>query len=384
MDVLLNDDENMVLDQARAFLSATCTPALVRECELQQSHSSDLWKEIIDLGWVETCLPEEIEGLGLPIHYMSLLFEEVGRSLAPVPLLSAVIPSLIIAKHGSSHHANFLNRARKGQALLSFAFQENNGSWFSDSINMVGRVDGDSVVLNGKKLFVDNFEASERCLVAFRMDGQGSGVSLGLVDTSTPGISREALVPTAKDCEFSVCFDEVRIPLIDVIGTIGNADTILSEAMNLATLFGTAQLVGAARKTIEMAVEYANQRIAFEQPVGSFQAIQHLCADMLIGVDGAELLCREAAWKMGTGKDASVEISQAKAFANEKCVMACRSSQQIHGGMGFMMEFDLQLWYRRVVSGSLRYGTTSEHRSRVAAHLLKQHGSVRLDDFIAG
>jgi alkylation response protein AidB-like acyl-CoA dehydrogenase len=163
------------------------------------------------------------------------------------------------------------------------------------------------------------------------------------------------------------------------VGEIGEAGRAIAEAMDLASLFTSAQLVGAARKATELAIDYAKERMAFEQPLGSFQAIQHLCADMIIGVDGAELLCREASWKLGQGMEAAVEVSQAKAFANDKCVMACRSAQQIHGGIGFIMEFDLQLWYRRVASWSLRCGTTAEHRRRVADHLLSRRGKIRLD-----
>jgi alkylation response protein AidB-like acyl-CoA dehydrogenase len=129
---------------------------------------------------------------------------------------------------------------------------------------------------------------------------------------------------------------------------------------------------------MEFAVEYAKQREAFGQPIGAFQAIQHLAADMLIAVDGAELLVREALWRLGEGLPASVEVSQAKAFASDKCVFVGRSAQQIHGGLGFMMECDLQLWYRRIVAFSLRCGSAREHRQRVAAALLDQPGKVRL------
>ena len=245
---------------------------------------------------------------------------------------------------------------------------------------MTGRREGDAMVLDGIKNFVDNFALSERCLLAFRMQGQ-AGLTLALVDTKAPGLSVTALVPTAKDAQAMVRFDGVRIAVADIVGEVGKADEMVAEMMDLATLFCTAQLAGAARRATEFAVEYVNQRWAFEQPIGSFQAIQHLATDMLIAVDGVQLLNREAAWILGQGQDASVEIAQAKAFANDKCVMVCRSAQQMHGGMGFMMEFDLQLWYRRVVSWSLRYGTTAEHRRRVAARLLSHKVKVRLDGY---
>jgi alkylation response protein AidB-like acyl-CoA dehydrogenase len=379
MDVLIDNDERMVLDQARAFLSEACPPSLVRACEFQPKYSPDLWAKLVRLGWLETSLPEDKGGLGLPLHYLCLLFEEVGRHLAPIPLLSVMVPSLVIAEHGSAHHAGLLGQALTGDALFSFAFQDGS-EWFPEAIRMVGHREGDAFVLNGTKSFVDNFAISDRCLVAFRVGGHEAGLTLALVDTSAANLSHADLVPTAKDSQARVRFDNVRVPMCDIVGEIGKADPVVRRAMDLATLFGSAQMIGAARRSTEMAVEYAKQRVAFEQPIGSFQSIQHLCADMLIGVDGAELLCREAAWKLGQGQDARLEISQAKAFANEKCVMACRSSQQIHGGIGFMMEYDLQLWYRRVVSWSLRHGTTAEHRRRLADSLLRRTGRIRLDD----
>jgi alkylation response protein AidB-like acyl-CoA dehydrogenase len=138
------------------------------------------------------------------------------------------------------------------------------------------------------------------------------------------------------------------------------------------------QIIGAARKDAEMAIEYAKNRVAFGRPLAGFQSIQHLCADMIVAVDGAQLLTYEALWKLDAGLPYSVEVSQAKAFTNDKCQATVRSSQQIHGGIGFMMEFDLHLWYRRVTAWTMRLGTSFEHRARVARSLLDQPGQVRL------
>lgn len=379
MDVLLDDDERAVFEQSRAFLSSACTPALVRASEAQRRHAPELWQEVVRLGWLDTCLPEAAGGLGLPPQYLTLLFAEVGRHVAPVPLLGVMVPALVLAQHGGARHAGVLEQVRKGELLLSFALQEEGGAWSADAIRMQGRVDGDAVVLSGTKMFVDGFAQSGRCLVAFRAEGAQAGLSLALVDTASAGISHEELVPLAKDSHARVRFDRVRVPLADVVGELGQAGAAIRAAMDYASLLCAAQMAGAARRMTEMAVEWANQRMAFEQPLGAFQAVQHLCSEMLIVVDGAELLCREAAWKLGQGLDAGVEISQAKSFANDKCLMAARSAQQVHGGMGFMMEFDLQLWYRRIASWSLRYGTSAEHRQRIAEGVLGRKGRVRLD-----
>ena len=147
---------------------------------------------------------------------------------------------------------------------------------------------------------------------------------------------------------------------------------------DLAALTMAAQLAGAARRDMEMAAEYAKMRVAFEQPIGSFQVIQHMLVDMLLAVDGVDLLTREAFWRMAQGLPASVQAAQAKSFASERCVVVARGSQQIHGGIGFMLEFDLQLWYRRICAWALRCGTPIEHRRLLAAALLDRPGQLRL------
>ena len=234
-------------------------------------------------------------------------------------------------------------------------------------------------MLRGARGFVDNFAISQHCLVAFRLaQANGSSIpAIALVDTDLPGITTEALVTTAKDGQCMVRFDEVRIPANRLLMQ-GDSSAALRELLDFASVFMAAQMAGAARRAMEFAVEYAKLRVAFGQPIGAFQAIQHLCADMVIAVDGCDLLTHEAVWRLDQGIPASVEVSQAKSFANEKCLMVCRSAQQIHGGIGFMMEFDLHLWYRRVAAWALRCGTIGEHRARVACALLDRPGKVRL------
>ncbi|MEK7370813.1 MAG: acyl-CoA dehydrogenase family protein, partial [candidate division NC10 bacterium] len=153
---------------------------------------------------------------------------------------------------------------------------------------------------------------------------------------------------------------------------------IVERMLDRATALLCAQMLGATRKDAEMAIEYAKYRVAFGQPIGAFQSIQHVCADMIVWIDGGEMLTYEALWTMDQGLPASVEVSQAKAFCNEKCEAVVRFSQIIHGGIGFMMEFDLHLWFRRVSAWTMRLGTSYEHRARVAHALIDLPGRVVL------
>lgn len=377
MDVLLTDDEAIVQQAASAFLAIESTAALVREAERDPDRiSRALWAKIAELGWLGISLPEEYGGQDLPLSYLGLLFEELGRQIAPVPMLSTMVTALILARHGSPAQRDLLRRVIEGKLILTYALQERDCRWSLDAVALAGEIDGDHFVLTGEKAFADNFHSAEKCLVVFRMR-DGSGLRLALVDTDA-GISVTDLVTTAGDAEATVRFDGVRVPVADMLGSAATGGAMVLELMDLAAAFTTALMVGGAGEATRRAVEYAKQRKAFGQPIGSFQAIQHMAADMTIGVDGAQLLIREAIFRMGNGLPARVEVAQAKAFASEKCLAAVRMAQQIHGGIGFIAEFDQQLWYRRVAAWSLRCGTAPEHRGLVAESLLDRQGPVRL------
>jgi alkylation response protein AidB-like acyl-CoA dehydrogenase len=248
-------------------------------------------------------------------------------------------------------------------------------------MNLEAKADGDGWILNGTKMFVDNFVVAQRCLVACRTSPASEanqGISLFLVDPNGTGVNQTALVTLAKDKQSRVDFKDHRIESAALVGEIDQGWPIIEAMLDRGTALLCCQMVGAARKDSEMAIEYAKNRVAFGRPIGSFQSVQHMLADMLLHVDGGEMLTFEALWKLDQGLPASVEVSQAKAFCNEKCESVVRTSQVIHGGIGFMMEFDLHLWFRRVTAWTMRMGTTYDHRAKIASALLDVPGTVRL------
>ena len=383
MDTLPNDDERMVADSAREFLDGECSPALVREMENDKlGYPPALWQKTAELGWQGLCLPESVGGSNMGLVYMGLVLREVGRALAPLPLHSTLVAALTIASDGSeAQQQEYLPGVVSGESIMTWAFSEQDPRFVPDAIHMTAKADGNDFVLDGTKLFVDNFLAANHCLVVART-GAGSkgsdGLTLFIVDTKAKGLTDTPLVTLAKDRQSEVTFKGVRVPKTNVIGPVGGAWPIVERMLDRGTALLCAQMIGAARKDIEMAFEYAKFRQAFGQPIGAFQSVQHMCADMQIWVDGGELLTFEALWKMDQGLPASVEVSQAKSFCNEKCEASVRNSQIIHGGIGFMMEFDLQLWFRRVSAWTMRMGTTYEHRARIAQALIDVPGTVVL------
>ena len=383
MDILPTEEELMLKNVAREFLEAEVSTALVREMELDGlGYPPALWKQMADLGWLGMSLPEQYGGQGLPLVYLGLIIEEIGRVMAPVPLHSTMVASLTIDSDGTDQQKqDILPAVSDGKMVLTWAVHERDARLIPEAMNLEAKADGDGWILNGTKMFVDNFVVAQRCLVACRTSpasDANQGISLFLVDPNGTGVNQTALVTLAKDKQSRVDFKDHRIESAALVGEIDQGWPIIEAMLDRGTALLCCQMVGAARKDSEMAIEYAKNRVAFGRPIGSFQSVQHMLADMLLHVDGGEMLTFEALWKMDQGLPASVEVSQAKAFCNEKCESVVRTSQVIHGGIGFMMEFDLHLWFRRVTAWTMRMGTTYDHRAKIASALLDVPGKVRL------
>lgn len=383
MDTTLTEEEVMVRDSARRFLEGSCPTSLVREMEKDpKGYPPALWQEAVELGWCGMCLPEAYGGSELPLVYLGLVLEEVGRAVAPLPLLSTSIAALTIADVGSDAvKSAVLPGVAAGETLLSWAFSEQNPRFELGSVQTSAQADGETFVVNGTKMFVENFGSSHHCLVTVRTapaTKESAGLSLLLIDTTAAGISETALVTLAKDKMSAITFKDVRVPKANLVGELNAAGPAIERMLDRGTALLCAQMLGATRKDMEMAVEWAKYRRAFGQPIGAFQSLQHMCADMLMWIDGGNLLTFEALWRMDQGLPATVEASQAKAFCNEKCEAVVRQCQVIHGGIGFMMEFDLQLWYRRVCAWTMRLGTAFEHRAKIAHALIDMPGQVIL------
>ncbi|MEE2701195.1 MAG: acyl-CoA dehydrogenase family protein [Chloroflexota bacterium] len=385
MDTLLNEEEEMLRNLAREFLEGECPPSLVREMEKDPlGYPPGLWKQVADLGWVGLAIPEQYGGQGAGVSLLGLVLEEAGRHMLPLPLHSTLtVAATINSAAGEAQKQDLLPKVASGDLILTWALLEEDPRYLASGIHLEAKEDGDNYVLNGAKLFVDNFEASDQVLVVARTapdDGNNGGITLLLVDSKASGVTNTPLVTTAKDRQSAVEFANVRVPKSAVIGEVNNGWSVVHDLLDVGTALLCSMMCGAARKDVEMAIEYAKNRTAFGRPIGAFQSVAHMCADQTMWVDGAELLTREALWKLDQGIPASVEVSQAKSFSNEYLQAAVRHSQSIHGGMGFMMEFNLHLWYRRVAAWALRMGTTYEHRARISTALLDQPGRVMLNE----
>ena len=375
MDVLLSEEEQMLKNLAREFLEGECPPSLVRAMETDKlGYPPDLWKQMAGLGWFGLALPEKYDGQGASLVYLGIVLEEVGRAVAPVPFHSAMVPALTIARDGTEEQRKeILPAVSRGNLIMTWALMERDPRYIPESIHTEAVSDGDRYVINGTKLFVENFNVAGKCLLVCRTapaSPSNEGLSLLLVDTDSPGISHTLLTTFGKDKQSDVVFDQVRVPKANLVGELNLGWPVAERMLERATALLCAQIVGAARKSAELGIEYSKNRVAFGRPIGAFQSIAHMCADMIIWVDGAQLLTYEALWKLDQGLPAATEVSAAKAFCNDRCEAVVRSSNIIHGGIGFMREFNLNLWFRRVSAWTMRLGTSFEHRAKVAQAIL--------------
>jgi alkylation response protein AidB-like acyl-CoA dehydrogenase len=371
MDVLLSEDEELLQHSAREFFERECPPSLVRAMEDDaRGFAPEMWQKMAELGWLGFALPETYGGANAPLEQLGLLLEEMGRAAAPVPFLHTVAPALLMATASTDvQRQTLLPRVVRGERILTWAIMEQDPQCTPATIRTAAVLDGNDYVVNGSKLFVDWFHVADQCVVACRT-GQASstqqGISLFLLDTHSTGISYTLLPTLAGDKQSEVRFDHVRVPQANLIGEVDQGWPLVERLLEQATALVCAQIVGATRKAVDMAVEYAKWRVAFGRPIGAFQAIQHMCADMVTWVDGAQLLTYEALWKLGQGFPASLAVATAKAFCNDRCQAALRHANQIHGGVAQIKEFDLNLWYRRAAAWTMKFGTTFEHRARIA------------------
>ena len=357
MDLSLTEEQQAIKDSARQFFEAECPTTLVRVMEQDdRGYPADLWERISGLGWSGLPFPDEFGGSGGTLTDLAVLLEEFGRALVPGPFFNSVaVVGLTLLDAGSdSQRSEILPRIADGSVIATSALLDENARYGPDSVSMKAeRCDG-GYVLNGTKMFVEYANSADLMLVPARSDG---GVLL-LVPTSSDGISLTRLDSIARDPQFAVEFSDVFVQ-DGVVGDADQGDAALKRALDRAALLHCAHSVGGAQHVLEMTVEYTKQRVQFDRAIATFQSVQHDCADMVIAIDSARLATYEAITRIEDGQPADKEIALAKSLTNHAYKWTTLTAQQIHGGIGFMEEYDLQLWTRRAKVAELKYGASS-------------------------
>lgn len=366
MDLALTEAQEMLKNSAREFLERECPPSLVRAMEDdERGYPTHLWEQMAGLGWMGLAFPQEHGGEGGSLTDLAVLLEEMGRAMLPGPFFGTVVNvGLTILDAGSDFQIQqYIPRLASGALIGTAAMLEENAQYSQDGINMSGELSGDGLQLSGSKLFVESANTADLMLVPVRTSRSGEhGVTIALIPGTASGVSMSALESIARDRQYEVSFNSVSVPTEEILGGVGEGWPVLKRSLDRATALHCAVSVGGAQKVLEMTVEYTKQRVQFGRPIASFQSVQHDCADMVNAIDSARLATYQAIARLEDGLSADREIAMAKVLANHAYKWTTLTAQQLHGGIAFMEEYDLQMWTRRAKVAELKFGTSGPHR----------------------
>jgi alkylation response protein AidB-like acyl-CoA dehydrogenase len=354
MNFEFTDDQRAIKRTANEFLAARYKLETVRELAgAERGFTDSQWREIAELGWPGVMVPEDAGGLGLGAVELVVIQEEMGYALAPSPFFSSVCAALLLVAAGTSEQrARWLPGLSDGSVRGTVAVWDAGSGWAPDHSESEP-VDG---VLSGVKIGVPDASSADVLIVA------GADGRHYLVELAGPGVSvspHKSLDPTRK--LFTVAMDGAP------------AEPLASDGERIAQAYATivtalaAENVGVAQRAMEMAVAYAGDRKQFDRPIGSFQAVAHRCAQMLLEVEGARSLSYWAGWALDNDPATALRAaSMAKAYASDAGFRVCGSSIQVHGGIGFTWEHDLHFFLKRAKANAHAFGDARWHRDRVA------------------
>jgi alkylation response protein AidB-like acyl-CoA dehydrogenase len=363
--------------QARAFLAEHSGSEAVRRAMASElGFDPGLWKQLsAELGWTALLVPEACGGLGLGLVELVALQEVIGEALLCAPFFSSVClgAQALLVAGSPEQKREHLPGIAAGTTLATLAALEPNGRFDATGVEALARRAGGEFVLEGRKRYVVDGQSADLLVIPARREGSAGaeGVSLFLVPGRAAGLERRAL-PTLDQTRrlAQVELRDVRVPAGALLGEEGRGWPALERTLDLAAIALAAEQLGGAQRCLDLSVAYAKQRVQFGRPIGSFQAIQHKCADMMVAVEAARSGVYWAACVAGEGQgELAVAASLARATASEAFFRCAAESIQIHGGVGFTWEYDLHLYFKRARASRSLLGDPAYHRERVARHL---------------
>ena len=374
MDLALSEHQQLLQRTAREFLEAECPITLVREMEdTEEGYSPELWRKMAGLGWLGLAIPTEYGGEEGSLLDQAVLFEEIGRAMVPGPLIpSCVLGVQAILESGSDEQkAKLLPAMARGDIIVTATVSEP-GIDYGDETAVQAVPDGRGYLLDGATLFIPYAHSADYILCVAGAQVQTFAAKLltaYLVDPRSAGVATVLMESIAGYKQHQVTFQQVRVTEDSVLGAPGGAFASLARAEDWATIVQCAEIVGRSEKVLEMVVEYSKNRVAFGRPIGSFQAIQHQCADLRVAVDGARLVTRQAAWKLTEGLPCAEDISMAKAHAGSLSRQATATGHGIFAGIAFTVEHDMQLYTMRSKIAEVNLGDTDFYLDRLAEQM---------------
>jgi alkylation response protein AidB-like acyl-CoA dehydrogenase len=380
----LSAEQELLRDTVRNLLADSASLSIAQVRALSRSHSeavpqapfgaataahlddTELWRQLGELGFLGLPFAAEHSGSEGTFMDLAVVLEEMGRAVGPPSYTATVVLCGVALRHHGSPALQgvWIPEIAAGRARLALAIAEDEGLEEPDAVRMTARPEGDDLVLDGVKRHVEEAGRANAFLVAAR--GPRGGASLLLVDADASGITLRPQRTVAGGDRADVDFQGVRVPRSRLVGDLDGAENALTELLQRGAVAACLDMVGAGQAVLEMATDYAAERVQFGKRIGSFQAIQHHAANMAVDVDASRLITYQAAWRLSEGLDAALEASMAKAWTGEAYRRVVTLGHQLFGGIGLMREHDMHLYLRRSRLDDLAFGDAPVHLDRIA------------------
>jgi alkylation response protein AidB-like acyl-CoA dehydrogenase len=375
MDFSFTEEQDMLRISARDFLAKECPKSKVKEMDKEErGYDPQMWLSMAELGWMGLIFPEEYGGMAATFMDLVILMEEMGRNILPGPYFSTIaLCSLPLLEYGDSYQkTKFLQSIAKGEAVWTFALAEASGKYRASEVKLRALSEGTNYVLQGYKLFVTDAHVADYVIVVSRTregNSHEEGITLFIVNANEANIKIEAIPTIGGDRQFKISFDSVVVSQDNILGRVNNGWDIVDFILQRAAVLKCAEISGACQAVLDITGSYAKERIQFDRPIGSFQAVQHKLTDMLIDVEAVQYLLYQAAWGISIGSPSPWQISAAKAKANEVYQRICIEAIAAHGAIGYTFDHDIGLYYRRVKAAEFAAGDTNLHKEVIAIEL---------------
>jgi alkylation response protein AidB-like acyl-CoA dehydrogenase len=372
MKLTLTEEQEMLKKTARDFLTDKCSKKFIKQMEESETgYSKELWQEMAELGWMGLAFPEKYGGGSMIFLDLAILLEEMGRACLPSPFFSTVIlGGLPILDLGSEEQKQeYLPKLIRGEKIFTLALTEPGYHHYdASSITVTATPDGGNYTINGTKLFVPDAHITDYLLCVARTKPKDE-TTIFLADAKSPRINYTVLKTIAGDKLCEVVFDKMPVPKANILGRLNQGWDAVQKIIARAAVGKCCEMVGNLQRVLEMTVDYAKERKQFDRPIGSFQIIQHYCADMATDIDGARFSTYQAAWMLGEGLPCTKEVAIAKAWTSQASQRVVALAHQIHGAIGVTIEHDLHYHTRRAKAAELAFGDADFYREIVATEM---------------
>ena len=376
MDISFTEEQEMLRSTASDFLAKECPKTLVRELEEdeEKGYSPEVWKKMAELGWMGLVIPEEYDGMGMTFQDLAIILEEMGRNILPGPFFCTVVEgALPILDFGSDEQkSEFLPKIASGELIFTMAHLEASGVYGASGIAAKAAAKDDSFVISGTKLFVEMAQVADYLICVTRTKEGASpedGITLFIVDAKSPGISCKVIPTIGMDKLCEVRFEGVTVPKANMLGELDKGWPIVEKVVERGAAAKCAESLGGIQASVDMTVAYSKERVQYDRPIGAFQALQHIMADMWIALQTTKYLVYEAVWMESEGLPCAKMAAMAKAYVNEAYKWVTERAVSLHAGIGTSRDHDVGLYYRRAKAADIAFGGTDLHREAVAKEL---------------